>query len=155
MAALGWWIEATMVWPSAVRQDMWSMMFSAAKASRPVVGSSRNSSDGLPTSAQAMPSRLRSPPAVVCADAARPWQAESCCEKKRPMLHVPAFLTTNVSYCAAQAGGQGSLPLRPRTIIPPARMPPTCNVTRAICCHGYKSCCSRDAAVGKSVQSMM
>ncbi len=51
-----------MVWLRAVRQDMWSMMFSAAKASRPVVGSSRNSSEGLETSAHAMPSRRFSPP---------------------------------------------------------------------------------------------
>ena len=63
MALRGWCIVAMMVWPSAVRQDMWSMMLRAAKASSPVVGSSRNSSDGFDISAHAMPSLRFSPPA--------------------------------------------------------------------------------------------
>lgn len=52
-----------MVWPRAARQDMWSMMFSAAKASRPVVGSSKNMMLGLAISEHDMLSRRFSPPA--------------------------------------------------------------------------------------------
>ena len=63
MAARGWCTEAMMVWPRAARHDMWSMMFSAAKASKPVVGSSRNIMLGLAISEHDMLSRRFSPPA--------------------------------------------------------------------------------------------
>jgi hypothetical protein len=52
-----------MVWPRAARQDMWSMMFRAAKASRPVVGSSMNRMEGFAISEQLMFSLRFSPPA--------------------------------------------------------------------------------------------
>ena len=65
MAARGWWIEARIVWPEAARPERCSIMVRAAKESRPVVGSSRNSSDGVPISAHAMPSRRFSPPAAL------------------------------------------------------------------------------------------
>ncbi len=61
-----------MVWPMAARQDMCSMMLKAAKASRPVVGSSRNSSEGCAISAHAMLNLRFSPPAFP------QWDSHGC-----------------------------------------------------------------------------
>lgn len=63
MAERGWWMAATMVCPRAARLLRCSMMLRAAKESSPVVGSSRNNSDGRAMSAHAMLSLRFSPPA--------------------------------------------------------------------------------------------
>ena len=47
MAVRGWCSVAMMVCPSAARQDMWSMMFSAANESRPAHGVGLQSGMGV------------------------------------------------------------------------------------------------------------
>ena len=129
MAERGWCTEAMMVWPSAARQDMWSMMLSAANASSPVVGSSRNRMLGLAISEHDMVSRRFSPPAPAMKIFSQIFRWGS---KDVPCSAVLLYSARGNTYwkvsepeyrsqCRAECS-----PLRPRTRMPPGRCPPTC-----------------------------
>mmetsp|Transcript_28218 Transcript_28218/g.61952 ORF Transcript_28218/g.61952 Transcript_28218/m.61952 type:complete len:204 (-) Transcript_28218:591-1202(-) len=58
----GWWMEVMMVRPPEARERRVCSSLRAVVESRPLVGSSRNSTEGLMSSSWPMDTRLRSPP---------------------------------------------------------------------------------------------
>lgn len=80
-AAEGWWMTQSTVRPSVARVFSVLTTRSAAKESKPLVGSSANTTLGLSMSARATASRLRSPPehvdTSVCAAFERPVLASA------------------------------------------------------------------------------
>ena len=107
MAVRGWWMEATTVWPIAARQDMCSMMFRAAKESRPDVGSSRKSSDGWAISAHAMVSLRFSPPAPLSRYVGMPSQEQSTV--RVAVVRDIILLIDNYTEIGSQSSGITSL----------------------------------------------
>lgn len=128
MAERGWCTEAMMVWPSAARHDMWSIMLSAANASSPVVGSSRNRMLGLAISEHDIVSRRCSPPAQqAAATLSIPFLGSVWAPLQRCIVIDVRLERSQISFPVNRCGCQARCsPLRPRTKMPPGRWPPTC-----------------------------